>query len=152
MELRIQISDQHAQKTTNALHCRYNMHENLYTILITYFTICVFTLYENFLFSRLSSDDMSMHSRYLGYSMWIKSVAFTPCIVFFFLFFTLIAVYGRINDPEPNPGEDVVGGSVGGEDVSTAEDTMKHSMGPPGSRRRSSSSELLGQGEQKTDL
>ena len=45
------------------------------------------------------NEDMSMHSRYLGYSMWIKSMAFIPSIVGFVIFFTLIAVYGRMEDP-----------------------------------------------------
>ena len=43
-----------------------------------------------------------MHSRYLGYSMAIKSVAFTPSIVCFIVFFTLIIVYGRIAQERPS--------------------------------------------------
>jgi flagellar biosynthesis/type III secretory pathway M-ring protein FliF/YscJ len=39
-----------------------------------------------------------MHSRYLGYSMWIKSMAFIPSVVGFLVFFLLVAVYGRIVD------------------------------------------------------
>ena len=37
-----------------------------------------------------------MHSRWVGYSMGIKSVAFIPSILCFIVFFTLIIVYGRI--------------------------------------------------------
>ena len=43
-----------------------------------------------------------MHSRYLGYSMAIKSVAFTPSILCFIVFFTLIIVYGRIAQERPS--------------------------------------------------
>ncbi len=42
------------------------------------------------------SDDLYMFSRYLGYSMVIKSAAFIPCILGFLTFITSIAVYGRI--------------------------------------------------------
>ncbi len=38
-----------------------------------------------------------MHSRFLGYSMWIKSMAFIPCLVGFVVFFITIATYGRIS-------------------------------------------------------
>ena len=37
-----------------------------------------------------------MHSRYLGYSMSIKSTAFLPCIMGFISFAVLVAFYGRI--------------------------------------------------------
>ena len=37
-----------------------------------------------------------MHSRFVSYSMAIKSAAFIPSIVCFVVFFTLILVYGRI--------------------------------------------------------
>ncbi len=40
---------------------------------------------------------MAMHSRFLGYSMWIKSMAFIPCLVGFVVFFITIATYGRIS-------------------------------------------------------
>ena len=42
-------------------------------------------------------EDLYMHSRFLGYSMGIKSMAFIPCIIGFVVFFILIAVYGRIS-------------------------------------------------------
>lgn len=42
------------------------------------------------------SEDMVMHSQYLGYSMWVKTMAFIPCAVGFLIFFVLIACYGRI--------------------------------------------------------
>ncbi|XP_059080280.1 transmembrane protein 117-like isoform X2 [Tigriopus californicus] len=47
-------------------------------------------------------EDLAMHSRYLGYSMWIKSVAFLPCILGFAVFFILIALYGRIQGNAKN--------------------------------------------------
>ena len=37
-----------------------------------------------------------MHSKYLGYSMWIKATAFIPTVIGFVTFFVMIAVYGRI--------------------------------------------------------
>ena len=119
-----------------------------------------------------------MHSRYLGYSMWVKSMAFTPCIVFFIIFFVLVAVYGRISDPDPNVlgsaspagggggvlgmGEEAVesGGVVGEEEEGLEEEQqLKRGGGGPApavaasSRRRPSIAEqLLCQGEVKTDL
>ena len=52
-----------------------------------------------------------MHSRFMNYSMGIKSAAFIPSIVCFIVFFTLILVYGRITHeersnsvPGPNTG------------------------------------------------
>ena len=44
-----------------------------------------------------------MHSRFMNYSMGIKSVAFIPSIVCFVVFFTTIIVYGRITHEGPNP-------------------------------------------------
>lgn len=55
-------------------------------------------------FYDFTSEDLAMHSRYLGYSMWIKSVAFLPCIFGFAVFFGLIAVYGRIQTNAKNTG------------------------------------------------
>ena len=54
-----------------------------------------------------------MHSRFMNYSMGIKSVAFIPSIVCFIVFFTLILVYGRITQEErsnsvPGPNSGVV--------------------------------------------
>ena len=47
--------------------------------------------------SVLFSEDLYMHSRYMGYTMWIKSTAFIPCVMGFITFFTLIGIYGRIS-------------------------------------------------------
>jgi hypothetical protein len=41
-------------------------------------------------------EDLYMHSRYLGYSMVIKSTAFIPCVVGFIVFVTISSIYGRI--------------------------------------------------------
>lgn len=38
-----------------------------------------------------------MNSKYMGYSMGLKSMAFIPCILGFIVFFTLVGVYGRIS-------------------------------------------------------
>ena len=38
-----------------------------------------------------------MHSKYLGYSMWIKATAFIPCVIGFVTFFVLIAEFGTLN-------------------------------------------------------
>ena len=38
-----------------------------------------------------------MHSRYMGYSMYIKSMAFIPTIIGFITFLSLIALYGRVS-------------------------------------------------------
>lgn len=45
-------------------------------------------------------EDLTMYSRYLGYSMVIKSAALIPCVLGFIVFFTVSAVYGRIKDPK----------------------------------------------------
>lgn len=45
---------------------------------------------------------MYMHSRFLGYSMLIKSMAFIPCIFGFVIFFLILAVYGRISAAKSN--------------------------------------------------
>ena len=47
-------------------------------------------------------EDMYMHSRFLGYSMLIKSMAFIPCIFGFVIFFLILAVYGRISAAKSN--------------------------------------------------
>ena len=47
-------------------------------------------------------EDMYMHSRFLGYSMLIKSMAFIPCVFGFVIFFILVAVYGRISAAKSN--------------------------------------------------
>ena len=54
------------------------------------------------------SDDLYMHSRYVGYSMWIKSIAFLPCIIGFIVFFTLVAVYGRISGTKSNAAKKTI--------------------------------------------
>ena len=41
-----------------------------------------------------------MNSRFLGYSMWIKSTAFIPCVCGFIVFITISATYGRIKGPK----------------------------------------------------
>ena len=69
---------------------------------------------------------MYMHSRYMGYSMYIKSLAFIPCVIGFITFLTLIALYGRVSKEEQRNGagaavnqagcvgqEGVAGGMVG---------------------------------------
>ena len=56
-----------------------------------------------------------MHSRYLGYSSGVKSLAFLPSVLGFALFFVLVAAYGRIN-----AREDEGGGSGGGGEGTTA--------------------------------
>ena len=48
------------------------------------------------------AEDMYMHSRFLGYSMLIKSMAFIPCVFGFVIFFILVAVYGRISAAKSN--------------------------------------------------
>ena len=48
------------------------------------------------------AEDLYMHSRFMNYSMGIKSVAFIPSIVCFVVFFTLIIVYGRITPERSN--------------------------------------------------
>lgn len=50
----------------------------------------------------LMEEDMYMHSRFLGYSMLIKSMAFIPCVFGFVIFFILVAVYGRISAAKSN--------------------------------------------------
>jgi len=45
-------------------------------------------------------EDMYMNSRFLGYSMWIKSTAFIPCVCGFIVFITISATYGRIKGPK----------------------------------------------------
>ena len=45
---------------------------------------------------------MYMNSRFLGYSMEIKSMAFIPCIFGFVIFFLILAVYGRISAAKSN--------------------------------------------------
>ncbi len=56
-----------------------------------------------------------MHSRYLGYSMGTKSMAFIPCVVGFAVFFVLVAAYGRINrDGDAIDGAGSGGGGGGG--------------------------------------
>lgn len=52
------------------------------------------------------SEDIYMHSRYLGYSMLIKAAAFVPCVLGFVTFFAMIGIYGRISE------EDVVADKV----------------------------------------
>ena len=42
-----------------------------------------------------------MHSRFVSYSMGIKSIAFIPSILCFIVFFTLIIVYGRMTQESP---------------------------------------------------
>ena len=46
------------------------------------------------------AEDMYMNSRFLGYSMWIKSTAFIPCVCGFIVFITISATYGRIKGPK----------------------------------------------------
>ena len=48
------------------------------------------------------AEDLYMHSRFMNYSMGIKSVAFIPSIVCFVVFFTLIIIYGRITTETSN--------------------------------------------------
>ena len=52
-----------------------------------------------------------MHSRFMNYSMGIKSVAFIPSIVCFVVFFTTIIVYGRITTERTDsvPGTSTAG-------------------------------------------
>ena len=40
-----------------------------------------------------------MNSRYMGYTMMIKSVMIIPCLVGFATFLTMTAVYGRYENP-----------------------------------------------------
>ena len=59
-----------------------------------------------------------MHSRFMNYSMGIKSAAFIPSIVCFLVFFTLILVYGRITQEERSnsvPGQN--SGAVTDDDI-----------------------------------
>ena len=58
-----------------------------------------------------------MHSRFMNYSMGIKSAAFIPSIVCFLVFFTLILVYGRITPERSNsvPGQN--SGAVTDDDI-----------------------------------
>ena len=66
-----------------------------------------------------------MHSRFMNYSMGIKSIAFIPSIVCFIVFFTLIIVYGRISPEGTNP--------VTGTNITTAAtgDDIEDSIGSP---------------------
>ena len=61
--------------------------------LITLLSINHFTFYS-------FAEDMYMNSRFLGYSMWIKSTAFIPCVCGFIVFITISATYGRIKGPK----------------------------------------------------
>jgi hypothetical protein len=44
------------------------------------------------------SEYITLTPRFMGYSIVIKSTAFIPCVIGFILFFTLIAVYGRLKN------------------------------------------------------
>ena len=41
--------------------------------------------------------------RFMGYSIVIKSTAFIPCVLGFILFFTFVAVYGRLKQVQEHP-------------------------------------------------
>ena len=72
-----------------------------------------------------------MHSRYMGYSMWIKSMAFIPCVIGFITFLTLIGFYGRIS----KEGQRSYGGQSrhGGVAVSTPSSAAAdHGLAPVG--------------------
>ena len=64
-------------------------------------------MFNNYMFKIIYSiisfsEDLYMHSRFMNYSMGIKSVAFIPSIVCFLVFFTTIIVYGRITPERTN--------------------------------------------------
>ena len=67
-------------------------------------------------------EDLYMHSRFMNYSMGIKSVAFIPSILCFIVFFTLIIVYGRITQEERH--NSVTGASTAVATDEGAEDSL----------------------------
>ena len=61
------------------------------------------------------ADDLYMHSRFMGYPMSVKSMAFIPCIVGFVTFLTLIALYGRVSKDENRTGGATAPDGAGGD-------------------------------------
>ena len=56
-----------------------------------------------------------MHSRFMGYPMSVKSMAFIPCIVGFITFLTLIALYGRVSKDANTAGGATAPDGAGGD-------------------------------------
>ena len=48
-----------------------------------------------------------MYSKYCSYPMAYKALAFIPSVSGFIMFFSLIAIYGRIQTPNSNENETV---------------------------------------------
>lgn len=48
-------------------------------------------------------DDVMMESKYLGFSLGVKAIAFIPSLAGFILFVTLIIIYGRAKPTKKDP-------------------------------------------------
>lgn len=98
-------------------------------------------------FPLFSTEDTGMHSRYLGYSMSIKSTAFLPCLMGFISFAVLIAFYGRI---------ELHGGKDGKETKATGEKASKSENGAKSESKESvaqlAEASSNGKRDEKVDL
>ena len=55
--------------------------------------------------SKFIPGDEQMYSKYCNYPMTYKALAFIPSVSGFIMFFSLIAIYGRIQTPNSNSNE-----------------------------------------------